>query len=442
MINRKQDYIFPKDFLWGTATSAHQVEGNNFNSDWWQWEEKMKDQILPVLEKKYQNKKFVPSGKACDHYHRYEEDFDLLEKMGNNSYRLSIEWARLEPKPGFFDSQELNHYFEVLKNLKKRNIKVMLTLNHFTIPQWLAIRGGWINLRAPYYFTRYVDYVAKNLGQLVDLWITINEPEIYIDMCYLKGFWPPQQKNIRKAVFAYLNMARAHKKTYKLLHQILDKPNKKIQVGFAMNVMSFASYKKHNFWELFYVHAADRIINHSFYDLTKKTHDFLGVNYYFRVRLKQAENSILPIQDEVKEEESELTDMGWVVYPHGIFDVLMDFKDFNLPIYITENGIATDDDEQRVNFIINHLVEIHHAISAGVDVRGYYHWSLLDNYEWDKGFGPKFGLVAVDHKSQKRTPKISYYVYQKICKKNRIFKDLMKKIYQSDTITKELIQKI
>ena len=187
-----------------------------------------------------------------------------------------------------------------------------------------------------------------------------------------------------------------------------------------MNVMSFASYKKHSFLELFFVHAADRIVNHSFYDLTKRSHDFLGVNYYFRVRLKKSAHGFMPIVDEVSEEESELSDMGWVIYPHGIFDVLMDFKDFNLPIYITENGIATEDDAQRSKFIINHLSEIHHAIRAGVDVRGYFYWSLLDNFEWDKSFGPKFGLVAVDRKTMRRTPKSSYDTYQDICQNNGI----------------------
>lgn len=428
MIHKEKDYLFPKNFLWGTATSAHQVEGNNFNNDWWRWEEKMKGQELPVLEKKYQHQKFTPSGQACDHYHCYQEDFDLIKKMGNNSYRLSIEWARLEPRPGQWDQKELAHYQAVLESLKKHGLKVMLTLNHFTLPNWLAMRGGWAHIMAPFYFTRYASYVAKNLGTLVDLWITINEPEIYMDMCYLKGFWPPQYQDIKRAAWVYLNMARAHKKTYKVLHKILDQPGKLAQVGFAMNVMSFASYKKHNFLELFYVHAADRIVNHSFYDLTKKTHDFLGVNYYFRVRLKKSPDSLLPTEDEVQEEESELTDMGWVVYPHGIFDVLMDFKDFNLPIYITENGIATDHDEQRINFLINHLTEVHHAISAGVDVRGYYFWSLLDNYEWDKCFGPKFGLVAVNFRNFKRTPKPSYYVYQKICQANGVTKELMEKI--------------
>jgi len=411
---------FPKHFLWGTATSAHQVEGNNTNSDWWSWELKNKGKVLDVKEKKFAGKKFEPSFNCLDHYYFYEKDFDLIEKMDNNAHRMSIEWARIEPKEDEWNLFELEHYRQVLQNLKNRKIKVMLTLNHFTLPKWLSDKGGWLNFKSPYYFNRYVSYVAKNLGTLVDFWITINEPEIYMDMCYLSGHWPPQEKNIKHAGWVYFNMARAHKKVYKTIHKIIDGKNFKAQVGIAMNVMSFASYKKHSFWELFFVHAADRIVNHSFYDLTKNSHDFLGVNYYFRVRLKKSAHSFVPVVDEVKEQESELCDMGWVIYSHGIFDVLMDFNDFHLPIYITENGIATEDDKQREKFIINHLSEIHHAIQAGVDVRGYFYWSLLDNFEWDKSFGPKFGLIAVDRRTMKRTPKPSYYVYKEICKSNGV----------------------
>lgn len=411
---------FPKNFLWGTASAAHQIEGGNVHSDWWTWEQKNKGKILDVKEKKFSGQKFEPSGRACDHYHLYEQDFSLIKKMNNNAHRLSIEWARLEPKEGEWNLEELEHYRQVLQSLKDKKIQVMLTLNHFTLPQWLAEKGGWTNCKSPYYFNRYAAFVVKNLGELVDFWITINEPEIYMSMCYLEGCWPPKEKNIKHAAWAYFNMARAHKKSYQTIHQILNKKGVSAQVGIAMNVMSFASYKKHSFWELFFVHAADRIVNHSFYDLTKKSHDFLGVNYYFRVRLKKSNHGFMPVIDEVKEEESELSDMGWVIYPHGIFDVLMDFKDFNLPIYITENGIATDDDSRRAKFIVGHLSELHHAIRAGVDVRGYFYWSLLDNFEWDKSFGPKFGLVSVNRKTMKRTVKQSYYWYKEICENNGI----------------------
>ena len=424
MSKKDKNLNFPKDFLWGTATSAHQVEGNNINSDWWQWEQKNDGKVLEVAEKKYRNQKFEPSGKACDHYNRYKEDFDLIEKMHNNAHRLSIEWARIEPEEGKFDIQELQHYREVLEDLKKRNIKVMLTLHHFTNPQWFTNKGGWANLKSAKYFKRYVKYIAENLGDLVDFWITINEPGIYITMSYLEGYWPPQKKSPGKAFLVYFNMAQAHKKAFKIIHKICDKRDNSAKVGMSQNVMSFAAYKKHKLIELLYVHFADRIVNHSFYDLTKKHHDFIGVNYYFRVRLKEEDGKLGPEIEEVKESERELSDMDTMVYPHGIFDILMDLKDFNLPIYITENGIAAEDDKKRRKFILDYLSEIHHSIQAGVNVRGYFFWSLFDNFEWDKSYGPKFGLVEVNFKTLERKLKPSAALYAKICKENSLDQSL------------------
>jgi beta-glucosidase len=400
---------FPKGFLWGTATSAHQVEGNNFNSDWWKFEE--------------QNKILFSSGKACDSYNRFKDDHDLIEKMNNNAYRLSIEWAKIEPEKGKFDHEVMKHYVAVLSDLKKRNIKVMLTLHHFSNPFWFFEKKGWTNPFAVYYFKRYVNFVVDNLGGLVDLWITINEPGVYTDMGYDKGLWPPMEMNYLKAFFCYINMAIAHRISYALIKRKI----KNAQVGFAMNVMSFASYRKHRIIELLFVHFADRFINHSFYDLTKNKHDFLAINYYFRVRLKQKDGSLIPEVEDVTEGERELSDVGWLIYPHGLYDVLMDMEDFKKPIYITENGIAAEDDRKREKFLVNHISEIYHAMKGGVDVRGYFHWSLLDNFEWEKGFGPKFGLVEVDRKTFERKIKPSGELYGKIAKDNFIEEEMVRK---------------
>jgi beta-glucosidase len=296
----------------------------------------------------------------------------------------------------------------------------MLTLHHFTNPLWFTEMGGWTNFKSAKYFERYTKFIAENLGQYVDFWITINEPGIYANMSYMEGYWPPQEKNPKKLALVYLNMGRAHRRAYKTLHKVLDQGNKKTMVGIAQNTISFTSYEKHNLLELLYIHFADRLVNHFFFDITKKHHDFLGVNFYYRVRLKQKEGSLLPEIMNVKNSEKEVSDMGTLIYPHGLFSVLMDFKDFNLPIYVTENGVAAEDDKQRERFIVDHVKEIHRAIANGVDVRGYFYWSLLDNFEWDKSFGPKFGLVAVDRRTFKRTPKGSYNVYKKICEDNGI----------------------
>ncbi|MFH1456569.1 MAG: glycoside hydrolase family 1 protein [Patescibacteria group bacterium] len=412
MNNKESSKIlkFPKDFLWGTATSAHQIEGDNFNSDWWNFE---------------QNKKIkTASGKACNSYELWKKDHSLIKDMNNNAYRFSIEWAKIEPTEGKFDEEVIQHYTEILADLKAKKIKVMLTLHHFSNPTWFLSKGGWVSFKSVKYFKRYIRYVLKHLGGLVDFWITINEPGVYVDLSYLKGKWPPQEKNPKKALLAYINMARAHRMAYKLIHKKLPGS----QVGFAMNVMSFASYHKHRLIELLYVHFADRFVNHSFYDITKKKHDFLGINYYFRVRLRKDHGSLKPVVEEVREQERELSDLGWVIYPHGIFDVLMDVSDFKLPIYITENGIAAKDDERRQRFLIEHLKEIHHAIQAGVDVRGYFHWSLLDNFEWADGYDPKFGLVQVNFKNFERKIKISGKMYAEIAKTNSICEQKLKSI--------------
>ncbi len=425
MVDHKKNLIFPKNFLWGTATSAHQIEGNNTNSDWWQWEQKNSGKILNVLEEKFRDQKFEPSGKCCDHYNRYKEDFDLIEQMNNNAYRMSIEWARIEPEKGKFDLKQVEHYKKVLQDLKKRKVKVMLTLHHFTNPQWFTQQGGWEKFKSVKYFKRYTKFVAKNLGKYVDYWITVNEPTLYADMSYLQGFWTPQKKSVIAFLKVYWNMARAHKKAYKVIHRQIDQGNKVTQVGVAQNVMSFTSYKKHRLLELFYIHFADRLVNHSFFDLTKKKHDFLGVNFYYRVRLKQKEKSLLPEVINIKDSEKEVSDMGWLIYPHGLFSVLMDFKDFNLPIFITENGIAAVDDKKREKFLVDHIAEVYRAIQNGVDVRGYFHWSLLDNFEWDKSFGPKFGLVDVNFKTLERKLKPSGKLYGEICKNNGLSAEMM-----------------
>jgi beta-glucosidase len=404
------NFVFPKNFLWGTATSAHQVEGNNFNSDWWQLEQ--------------QNRILFSSGQACDSYHRFKEDHDLIQQLNNNVYRLSIEWARLEPEEGKFKREVMNHYIQVLSDLKQRGIKVMLTLHHFTNPVWFAAKGGWHGYPlAAWRFRRYVKYVVENLAGLVDLWATINEPGVYVDMGYNKAIWPPMVSSKFKMLLAFFHMALAHRLAYRLIHNKI--PN--AQVGCCMNAMSFASYRKHKLMELLFVHLADRFVNHSFYDLTKDKHDFLGINYYFRVRLKQKEGSWLPEVEDVTEGERELSDVGWLIYPHGLYDVLMDLADFKKPIYITENGIAAEDDTKREKFLVNHIAEIYHAIKGGVNVQGYFHWSLLDNFEWEKGFGPKFGLVAVDHQTFQRTIKPSGLLYAQIAQANALAEELVKK---------------
>lgn len=398
-------HFFPKGFLWGTGTSAHQVEGDNYNNDWWRAE-----QSGEISHK---------SERACDHYHKYEQDFDLAKQMNNNAHRLSIEWSRIEPKEGEWNQPEIEHYRKVLTSLKERKMSVMLTLHHFTNPIWFTEKGGFEKLRNVRYFCRYVKFVAEQLGDLVDFWITINEPGVYIYEGYEIGVWPPFVKNMRRALKVYINLVRAHKKAYKIIHATCASGVCSNQVGIAQNLLSFATYRKHALIDNLAVWLNVKFVNHGFFILSgKKTHDFLGINFYFRVRLKRVKGTLKIIRDDISTQEREVSDMGWEIYPHGLFDVMMDFRDYNLPIYITENGIATTNDHKRQRFIVAHLNEIYHAIKGGADVRGYFHWSLLDNFEWHMGFGPRFGLVEVNFKNFERKIKSSGRLYGEMAQIN------------------------
>jgi len=409
---------FPKGFLWGTATSSHQVEGNNHLNDWWRSEE----------EGKLRHK----SGRGIGHFHKYKEDFDLAKKMNTNAHRLSIEWSRIEPKCGEWSEDAIEHYRKVLASLKKRNIRVMLTLHHFTLPQWFADKGGFEKRKNIKYFSRYVKFITEEVGEYVDIWITINEPGVYIYQSYMRGGeddqWPPFKKSTITSLRVYWNLVIAHRKTYHIIHSVCDDNKCSSQVGISQNVLSFATYRKHGLIDNLVVWLAVNFANHGFYYLSgkKKTHDFLGLNYYFRVSLKRTRGSLHVIQDDISGQGRETSDIGWEIYPRGLFDVLMDFRDYKLPIYITENGIATSNDDRRQRFIVAHLNEVYHAIKGGTDIRGYFHWSLLDNFEWHLGYAPKFGLIGVNRSTLKRTLKFSGKLYGEIAKENGLIHKMMR----------------
>lgn len=385
---------FPKDFLWGAATSSYQVEGNNIHADWWAWE-----QTRPV--------KFR-SGMAANQYELYEKDFDLVKQLNHNAHRLSIEWSRIEPKDGEFDAHEIEHYVQLLKYLKSLKIKVMLTLWHFTLPQWVAEIGGWENSQTPAFFERFVKRIVPEIAEEVDFWITLNEPGVYVYEGYIERVWPPAKKGFLRQVKAILNLASAHKRAYKYLH--LQYPKSK--VGVAQNVQSFEPYHKHSLVEQLAVILTDLTSNHLFYFLTKGTHDFLGINYYFHTRFKDGHGFFPEIAD-AGAQVRDISDLGWEVYPEGLFDVLADLSD-DLPIYITECGIASTNDDRRNRFLITYLHEVYRAIKAGIKVKGFFYWSLIDNFEWHRGFDPRFGLIEIDYLTFERQIRPSALVYTDI----------------------------
>ncbi|MDP2918439.1 MAG: glycoside hydrolase family 1 protein [bacterium] len=378
---------FPPNFLWGSATSAYQTEGDNKNCDWWQWEKE---------------KGLEQSGKACDHYHLFREDFALAKSLNQNSHRLSLEWSRIEPEEGEWNEAEIEHYIQVLKTLKAEGMQVMLSLHHFTLPVWFSKKGGFSKRKNIFYFQRFAELAAKKFSDYVDFWITINEPNVYASHGYLLGNWPPGEKSFWQYQKVIHNLALSHKAAYRKIHKLLPEA----KVGIAKNYIDFEAGKSwadkiscrlaHYFW------------NRAFYQKTKSHHDFLGINYYFHNRIYA---SLRPPFYTVKNENKKISDIGAEIYPEGLCHILLELKKYKLPIYITENGLADREDKLRGEFITQHIAAIERAIAQDVDVRGYFYWSLLDNFEWAHGFAPCFGLVEVDYATQKRIIRPSARIY-------------------------------
>ncbi len=399
-----QELKFPEGFKWGSATSAHQVEGNNYN-DWSEWEK-----TRPL---EYQ------SGKACDSYNRYEEDFDIAKSLNQNIHRLSIEWSRIEPKEGRFDHEAMLHYVNVIKALRARGLEPMVTLWHFTNPVWFAEKGGFLNLDSPTIFTRYVKYVVDNLSDRVGLWITFNEASsVYAGFSYMNGQWPPQHRNIFEYMKVRNNFVKAQELAYQEIKKIYSVPrtladtspmSHNVEVGLVEN----NTFSVHG--DRWYEKMMGKIYNYQrnlyFWEKALPYYDFLGLNYYHVDRRAPGSYRTLPKQDVANE-------MRWEIYPKGIYHRLMELKKYKKPIYITENGIADGTDEKREKFIKEHLKWVWQAIHDGVDVRGYVYWSLLDNFEWAKGYKPRFGLVEVDYETFVRKVRPSALEYAKISKDN------------------------
>ena len=401
---------FPQHFLWGAATSAYQVEGNNTNSDWWAWE---KSAGLKEV-----------SGQACRHYELYTEDFDLARSLNHNAHRLSLEWSRIEPREGEFSSRELQHYTDVIISLKKRGMEPIVTLHHFSNPLWFAERYGWQNRKACAYFLRFVEQAVNKLKDHVRYWVTINEPLVYVYHAYILGVWPPQAKSLLKAGRVEENLVSAHIKAYRLIHDIYRQNKISLPlVSIAKNMPAFVACRP-NMKDRLSAYLRDRFFNFNLLDklMRCRSLDFIGVNYYSRTLIEVERWNLRNLMsDTCRNNHHPLpkNSLGWDIYPEGLYSVLLKLKKYNLPVIILENGICTDDDNLRWDFIARHLENLHLAIERGVNVAGYIYWSLIDNYEWDKGFAPRFGLIEVDYDSYRRTVRESAKKFSVVCKTGR-----------------------
>ncbi|MEK7637226.1 MAG: glycoside hydrolase family 1 protein [Patescibacteria group bacterium] len=392
-----QKSVFPTNFLWGAATSAHQVEGNNHN-DWTEW------------EKLGRVKNGEQSGRAAGHYERFAEDFNLAKELGHNAHRLSIEWSRIEPKPGIIDQDAINHYRRVLQELRRLGIEPVVTLWHFTNPVWVARRGGWRNRDTVDLFGRYVMAVVRELGDLITYWVTINEPTIYSTNAHLVGYWPPEQRNIAAAWAVIRNFVLAHRLAYQIIHRHFSTA----KVGAANNLSHFVPVRPHHPLDRLLVRFAHYWHNQWWLDQTYLEQDYIGLNYYFHHPLKFVlagwRNWFVPRPSGDKP----TSDVGWEIHAEGLGALLDFLGQYRRPIIITENGLADADDRQRADFIRAHVAQLVAARRRGLPIRGYLHWSLTDNFEWREGFAPRFGLIEVDYPTQRRTIRPSAYTYREI----------------------------
>ena len=398
---------FPQNFFWGSATSAYQVEGNNSNSDWWEWEKRI-------------NLKDV-SGEACRHYEFYKKDIDLAKLLNHNVHRFSVEWSRVEPEEGRFSLEELDHYREVILYLRQQDIEPVVTLHHFTNPLWLVKSGGWQSRKTQDYFARYVERVVESLGDKVRFWVTINEPMVYMYQSYILGVWPPQEKSFLKARQVARNLAGAHIKAYRVIHNLYNKKGlSSPSVSIAKSMQSFVPCNL-SLKNKLAVFLRNSLFNFNFVEnlARNKSLDFIGLNYYTRSLIdldRWSINSLL--LDTCKKDHNRLNknSLGWEIYPQGLYQLLIDLKKYNLPVFILENGICTEDDNARWDFIREHLKNLYRAINEGVEVLGYLYWSLMDNFEWDKGFAPRFGIIEIDYKTYERRVRESAKKFSLVCK--------------------------
>ncbi len=426
-----KEIVFPEGFLWGAATSAHQVEGNNTNNHWWAWEQEgghIHDGSV--------------SGRACDHYNLYETDFELARELGHTVHRFSIEWSRIEPREGKWNEKEIEHYRKVIQALLDRDIIPMVTLHHFTNPIWLQEKGGWLNPQSVELFERYTRVVVETMGDLIPFYNTINEPMMVAVLGYLLGMHPPCHTDFDEFFTVGKHLLMAHGKCYHAIHEtVKDKGfSIKPQVGIVKQIPYFAPLNPDSDADVEQAKLMDDTVNRWYLegihtgilappfgegeelDYLKGSWDFIGVNWYTRILatpLPEAPEEASQTLS-IAPEGAETTDMGWEVYPEGFYHSLMSVKKYKKPVYVTENGIATLDDTQRCRYILRHLYQLHRAIKDGLDVRGYMYWSLIDNFEWAEGFAKRFGLIEVNYDTMERTPRPSAYLYRDLIKSNRI----------------------
>lgn len=423
---------FPTGFLWGAATSAHQVEGGNTANDWWRFEQ------VPGRVRGG-----VGSGDACRHFERFEDDFALAAADGHNAHRLSIEWSRIEPAKGRTDSGAVEHYHRVFAALRARRLEPVVTLHHFTNPVWIADAGGWESRATIDRFESFVRFCAREYGGEVDWWCTINEPEVYAFRSYSEGVWPPAVRDDSRALCVIAHLLEAHARAYRVLHAEdvadADGDGRAARVGFAKHHVQLepesawnpldvvrAALERRVFNEAVERAAVDGVIDLAIPGARgvkrevaelRGALDWFGLNYYTRWMVR----ALGPVAH-VARRGAPLNDLGWEIWPSGFERALRAVARLGRPILVTENGVADATDALRPRAIVEFVEAMHGAIASGADVLGYLHWSLLDNFEWADGYHGAFGLYAVDFAKPERprTRRRSAEVLARIARANAL----------------------
>jgi beta-glucosidase len=413
---------FPRGFLWGTATAAHQVEGNNTNNNWHAWEQQ---------EGRIRNGD--KSGLACDWWGgRWKEDLDRAAETGQNAHRFSIEWSRIQPSPDRWDEEALERYRLILRGMLERGLMPMVTLHHFSNPLWLEEQGGWENDDTPLKFAAFVRKSVQALKEYVTYWVTINEPNVYAFGAYVEGNFPPGKKDINAALPVMVNLARGHALAYKVIHELQPEA----RVGLSMNYRSIfpasgspldkwvAGFQAKAFNDMFPRAAMDGKL-HLIYKTVRipemaKTQDFLGVNYYTRDLISfDLRHAGSYFGHRYYRPDAELSGTGFIAHePEGFYEALKWGLQFNIPMLVTENGVEDADDKIRPRYLAEHLMKMWRAVNFNWPVKGYFHWTLVDNFEWERGWSQRFGLWGLDVETQARIRRRSVDFYAEICKEN------------------------
>lgn len=434
MKHKYKAFDLPENLMMGVATAATQIEGGYQDNNWYRWSE------MGNIE----NKDHVKI--ACDHLNRIETDTELLSQLHCDTYRLGLEWCRIEPKEGEFSQSGINLYRKELELLREKGIRPLVTLWHFSNPLWMEDDGAWTNPKSIDRFLNYAKFVVQELGDLVSDWITFNEPNVYLTFGYFEGSWPPGKKGDIKSYFkAASHIIAAHLKAYPLLHKM---STEKIKVGVAHHLRIFDPYDSRWITKKS-IQLIDRLFQRMFLDAMTVGKflwplknvlkaeigtyvDFVGINYYSRDIIKGVFNLSTLLGERLLKDGADTNDLEWEIYPEGLSRICHEiYEAYQLPIYITENGTCDSKDDFRSKFIYDHLKALSQTVSEGVPIERYYHWTLCDNFEWVEGYNARFGLFHNDFETQKRSIRKSGSFYSEISKNKKIDLDLIKRYLDS-----------